>query len=53
MLKNDFCKRAFWKLCRVVEFFVGADGNIRGARVQVASTNGKKFLTDLCNILFH
>ncbi|XP_065070793.1 uncharacterized protein LOC135695590 [Rhopilema esculentum] len=44
ILKNDFCKRAFWKLCRVVEFFVGADGNIRGAKVQVASTNGKKIL---------
>jgi len=44
ILKNDQTKRAFWKLSRVIECFTGKDGNIRGAKVEVASSRGKKVL---------
>jgi len=38
ILKNDQTKRAFWKLSRIIECFTGKDGNIRGAKVEVASS---------------
>ena len=44
ILKNDQAKRAFWKLSRVIECFTGKDGNIRGAKVEVVSSKGKKVL---------
>ena len=44
ILKNDQTKRAFWKLSRVIECFTGKDGSIRGAKVEVASSKGKKVL---------
>ena len=44
ILKNDQTKRAFWKLSRVIECFTGIEGNIRGAKVEVASSKGKKVL---------
>jgi len=44
ILKNDQTKRAFWKLSRIIECFTGKDGNIRGAKVEVASSRGKKVL---------
>ena len=42
ILRNDFTKRCFWKLCKVVELLKGRDGSVRAARVQVASSDGNK-----------
>ena len=42
ILKNDQMKGAFWKISCVIECFTGNDGNIRGAKVKVASSRGKK-----------
>ena len=42
ILRNDFTKRCFWKLCKVVELLKGRDGSVRAARVQVASADGNK-----------
>ena len=44
ILKNDQTKRAFWKLSCVIDCFTGKDRNIRGAKVEVASSRGKKIL---------
>ena len=46
ILKNEQVKRAFWKICKVVELIVGADGSVRSARVEVISKDkGKTVLT--------
>ena len=42
ILRNDYAKRCFWKLCKVVELLKGRDGSVRAARVQVASADGNK-----------
>ena len=42
ILKNDQTKRAFWKLCRVSELLTGNYGNVRAAKVEVTSSNGKQ-----------
>ena len=42
ILKHDKMKRAFWKLPRGIEYITGRDGNIRGAKVEAASSKSKK-----------
>ena len=42
ILKDYQTKRAFWKLCRILEVIPGKDGNVRAAKVEVASVKGKK-----------
>ena len=51
LLKNDQSKRAFWKLCRVVELPRGLDGRIRSAKVRMASQEGKFGNQVLCRPL--
>ena len=42
ILKDYQTKRAFWKLCKILEVIPGKDGNVRAAKVEVASVKGKK-----------
>ena len=44
ILKNDQTKRVFWKLSGVIECFTSKDGSIKGAKVEVASSKGKKVM---------
>ena len=41
-MKSDQTTRNFWKLARVEELLPGRDGQIRSARVKVASSDGRK-----------
>ena len=43
LLMDEESKRSFWKQCKFVELIVGADGNIRSAKVQVGGSKGKIF----------
>ena len=40
LLRSEYEKRSFWKLCRVVELLKGQDGTVRSVRLQVPG--GKK-----------
>ena len=40
-MKDDHTARSWWKLGRVIELIKGRDDQIRGARVQVMSTDKK------------
>ena len=43
LLKDEQSKRSFWKLCKVIELIVGADGSVRSAKIQVGGSKGKIF----------
>eukprot|EP00794_Sanderia_malayensis_P015494 gene15494-biopygen11958 len=51
LLRNDQKKRNFWKLAKVINLFKGKDGSVRAAKVQVASTEGKKVLNRALKLL--
>ena len=42
IIRNEQAKRAFWKLCRVEQLKIGADGSTRSAKVSVMSSDGTK-----------
>ena len=41
IVKSDLKKRTFWKLAKVEELLPGRDGQIRSAKVKVASKDRK------------
>ena len=42
IVKSDLTTRNFWKLAKVEELLHGRDGQIRSARVKVASSSDRK-----------
>ena len=42
ILRKDKEKRAFWKMCRVLELLKGKEGIIRAAKVEVVTPEGKR-----------
>ena len=41
LLKDESKKRAFWKLCKILQLIVGTDGRVRSAKIQIAGEKSK------------
>ena len=51
IMKDDHMTHNWWKLGRVIELIKGRDNQVRGARVQVMSTDKKTSI--LCRSIQH